>query len=69
MCPMAFNKEEYEKARDDLAVGNLSMGGLHISWDFREVLKEQRAKELQEERLEYYPCKSGRLIMPKYGII
>lgn len=70
MSPSLFSKEEYEKTRDEMAVGSLNMGGgIHLTWDFRELLAETRRRELLTERGACHVTKSGRIIMPVLGII
>lgn len=66
MAPATLDSGEYERMRDELAVGTLDFGnGLHISWDLRDLLTQSRRQEKMKDSFVV----NGRLLMPSLGII
>lgn len=56
----------YEKLK-----GNISVGDINITYDFTNGMSETEwiAKIERRANDDYFVCKSGKIIMPKLGII
>lgn len=57
-----------EQLTSDAMKGDIDLGGLHLTWDFEEFIKEKIHQEEMKERMDFLNV-DGRIMMYNLGII